>query len=402
MADVRYGINPAALGPAPSSYSHAASSGDFVFLSPQQARDGAGQMVGTGDAHAQAVRVYERLGLLMAETGGDLDSLAYVVMYLVGRDSLAGLHRAQAELEQSGAVTRWPATTLVLVEGLGDPEALVQIEGVGIVGESAKGVQHYEAPSIESIQTKRSEAVRCGNLIWVSGQQAHNDNGAIVGAEDPAMQIRQVYRRIEGFLRGLGGDLNSMVHTMTYVVGRESMSARDAYRRELTEAGVQKNMPASTSALVTSLEDPGALVQMEAVAVIGVGPGGLRPQYGINPASMGPANAVLSHAVRYGNFAWIAGQWSKNIGTGNSEEETRAVYGFTEEVIKEMGGDLNSFVKQTTYVTGGENVAASNGVREELVRDERIKTEPSGIVFIVGGVGPAKSLIEIDGVVVVD
>ena len=402
VAKVEYGINPAGLGPPAASYSHAARHGDFIFISPQQSRDASGNIMGAGKAEAQATRVYERLGELLQGLGGDLSSLLYVVIYVVGRESLDGLHRAQAALEKSEGVSRWPATTLVLCDELTDPQALIEIEGVAVVGESARNVQYYDAAQIEALATRRSEAARCGNLVWVSAQQAHTDAGKIIGPEDPAMQIRQVYRRVEWLLQALGGDLNSMVRTVTFVVGRESMSARDAYRREVSDAGLQKNMPASTSGLVAGLEDPEALVQMEAVAVIGVGPGGIRPQYSINPAGMSRPNMVLSHAVRYGNWAWIAGQWCGNVGVGDSEQETRAVYANTEAVLNELGGDLNSFVKQTTYVTYGKNVADSNKVRDELLKAGKIKTSPAGIVFIVGGVGPPQALVEIDGVVVVD
>lgn len=62
-----------------------------------------------------------------------------------------------------------------------------------------------------------SRAVRVGNRILVSGTTATDENGQLVGGDDPAAQMRYAIEKIERAIRALGGELSDVVRTRVFV-----------------------------------------------------------------------------------------------------------------------------------------------------------------------------------------
>jgi enamine deaminase RidA (YjgF/YER057c/UK114 family) len=124
--------NPPEL-PAPAGYSHASSgSGDVVFVAGQVGCDASGRIVEPGDITAQFGRAINNLGLALAAAGcqaADVVKVTYLVTDVVAY---------RAALKPIGAHyravfgRRFPASTLVEVKGLFDPDAMVEIEAVAI------------------------------------------------------------------------------------------------------------------------------------------------------------------------------------------------------------------------------------------------------------------------------
>lgn len=128
--------------------------------------------------------------------------------------------------------------------------------------------EYFNPASAGPTPPRFSQVVRWGNIVWLSGQQARDESGNIVGPGDAEAQARQIFRRLENILKELGGDLNSIVKTVTYVVGRENIAARGKVLDELREAGIIKNLPASTVVLVSGFVAPESLMEMDCIAVI--------------------------------------------------------------------------------------------------------------------------------------
>ena len=110
---------------------------------------------------------------------------------------------------------------------------------------------------------------RSGNIVWLAGMVGIDKSGNIVGVGDAEAQTRQVYANVEAQLKEIGGSLNNLVKTVTYVVGREHVPGMARVRGGLRSEGKMTNMPASTLLIVAGLQDPDYLVEMDAVAVIG-------------------------------------------------------------------------------------------------------------------------------------
>ncbi len=111
-----------------------------------------------------------------------------------------------------------------------------------------------------------SRAVRVENRILVSGTTATGPDGTLVGAGDPAAQMRYIIDKIEAAITSLGGSLRDVVRTRIYV--RHITDWEPIARVHGERFGAIR--PANTL-IEARMEGDGYLVEMEAEAVIGAG-----------------------------------------------------------------------------------------------------------------------------------
>lgn len=107
-----------------------------------------------------------------------------------------------------------------------------------------------------------SDAVRTGNLLFLSGCVALDADGHVVGEGDIAAQTRQVFANIEAVLRAAGAGFANVVKTTIFLTNVEDRSALAPIRREV----FGDHRPASTLVEVSALAVPGLLIEIEAVA----------------------------------------------------------------------------------------------------------------------------------------
>lgn len=129
-------------------------------------------------------------------------------------------------------------------------------------------VQYINPASIAAPPGNFSWIVQHGDVLWFSGMVAIGKSGEFVGAGDSEKQARQIYENIEAALKERGGSLDSLVKTVTYVVGREHQPGVQRVRKSLRETGRLTKMPAGVLVLVAGLASEEYLVEVEAVAVI--------------------------------------------------------------------------------------------------------------------------------------
>ncbi len=109
-----------------------------------------------------------------------------------------------------------------------------------------------------------SRAVRIGNVVEVAGTTATDDQGKIVGIDNPYEQTKFALAKIEKALATAGATLKDVVRTRLFVT---NIVRWEEYGRAHGE--VFKDIkPASTMVEVTSLIDPAMLVEIEATAVV--------------------------------------------------------------------------------------------------------------------------------------
>lgn len=127
-------------------------------------------------------------------------------------------------------------------------------------------MSRYEAirPGRWSDRLTFSPAVRVGNLLFISGTTATNENLEIVGVGDIAEQTRQIFRKWEPILRAAGASFENIVETTDYYVTLEGYARTADVRREF----FRPPYPAATGVQVAGLIRPEALIEIKAIAVL--------------------------------------------------------------------------------------------------------------------------------------
>ena len=125
-----------------------------------------------------------------------------------------------------------------------------------------KEVKNFGIPAEKSFIY--SQAVKVGDIVYLSGQLSHDEEGNLVGAGDYEAQTRQTYDNIQTLLGRYGLDLGHIVDETIYVLGLpDAFRGIIRVRREIYRDIVP---PASTSVAVTALGLPDQHVEIKAVA----------------------------------------------------------------------------------------------------------------------------------------
>ena len=133
-------VNPKALGAPPRFYSHAVSiegPAKLVYVSGQVSMDQDGKVVGIGDMRAQSEQVFKNLTQVLRAAGAGRDDVIKMNSYMVGlnAENVAAYREGRSSHLKA---KRPPASTLVGVTSLVQPDLLLEVEVVAAIAPKKK------------------------------------------------------------------------------------------------------------------------------------------------------------------------------------------------------------------------------------------------------------------------
>jgi 2-iminobutanoate/2-iminopropanoate deaminase len=124
--------------------------------------------------------------------------------------------------------------------------------------------EEYRVEGLPEPFSHYTDAVRVGNLLFVSGCVALDADGKLVGEGDVVTQARQVFTNIGLCLSAAGATFADVVKVTTFLTDVGDRGRINPVRQEFFGDA----RPASTLVEVSALVLPEFLIEVEAVAVL--------------------------------------------------------------------------------------------------------------------------------------
>jgi 2-iminobutanoate/2-iminopropanoate deaminase len=124
--------------------------------------------------------------------------------------------------------------------------------------------QEYRVEGLPEPFSHYTDAVRAGDLLFVSGCVSLDERGNVVGEGDVVVQARQVFANIGLILDAAGASFADVVKVTHYLTNIDDRTMINPVRQEFFGPA----RPASTLVEVSRLVLPEFLIEVEAVAVL--------------------------------------------------------------------------------------------------------------------------------------
>jgi reactive intermediate/imine deaminase len=122
--------------------------------------------------------------------------------------------------------------------------------------------EEYRVAGLGEPLSHYTDAVRFGDLLFISGVAPLDEAGKVVGGDDPAEQTRQVFRNMKKVLDAAGAGFEDILRVTVYLTDVADRTRINPVRKEYFGA----TRPASTLIGVAQLAVPGMKVEIEAIA----------------------------------------------------------------------------------------------------------------------------------------
>jgi reactive intermediate/imine deaminase len=248
--------------------------GDLLFLRGFTSQDRHGALVGRGDMRAQTTQTLANMAITLQAAGGSLADLVQTQVTLTDWHAYREYHEVYGHQVQAP----FPASS-TLQGGLGREGLLIEIESIAALATPRLTIdsafthvgQARQEPQPDMIhsekltpQVARPHGVRVGNLMFVGGHTSIDIQGRLVGPGDIRAQTRHVLTTLETILTLAGLGLDDVVKTTVMLTDWRHYSAYN----EVYRAFFKAPYPAR-STVSGSLSTPGALIEIEAMAMAG-------------------------------------------------------------------------------------------------------------------------------------
>jgi enamine deaminase RidA (YjgF/YER057c/UK114 family) len=121
---------------APRGFSHGivTQGGWLLFLAGQTALDAKGRIVAPGDLVAQYEQVLRNLQAVVTAAGGTMQDITQTTIFVRDRDDYIAHLKPLGQVHRAFFGSYYPATALIEISRLFDDEALIEIQGMAVIG----------------------------------------------------------------------------------------------------------------------------------------------------------------------------------------------------------------------------------------------------------------------------
>ena len=124
--------------------------------------------------------------------------------------------------------------------------------------------EEYRVGALSEPISHYTDAVRAGDLLFVSGIVAVDVAGKLVGGDDVVAQARQVFENMREVLAAAGCGFEDVVKVTIFLTDVDDRPKINRVRQKV----FGEARPASTLVEVPRLAVPGARIEVEAVALV--------------------------------------------------------------------------------------------------------------------------------------
>ena len=124
--------------------------------------------------------------------------------------------------------------------------------------------REIDLPAVGPALGHYAQAVQAGDFLYISGQLALDREGNLVGAGDVTAQTTKIFDSIRQLLAHVGATPADLVKVGVFLTNMDDRPKITPLRQEFTKPA----RPASTLVEVSALAVPGALIEVEAVALL--------------------------------------------------------------------------------------------------------------------------------------
>lgn len=202
-----------------------------------------------------------------------------------------------------------------------------------------------------------SAMVRCGDLLFVSGQTATDAALNPEARGDVRAQARIAFAKLRALIETAGGSMDDIVDVMSFVKDPRDIGAVLEVGREWLPAG---RYPAWTAFGSTGLQHPDILVSIKAIAHLGKA-----EKRCITPDSMAWLRALpLSAGCRKGDYLFVSGVLSSDasgavLEPSQHDKQARTAYARLKEIMAAGGGSLDDIVDMIAFNQDARGMDAS-------------------------------------------
>ena len=120
-------INPPDISP-PRGFTHVVKAGNTIYVAGQVGRRADGTLAGM-DVESQTDQVFQNLKAALASVGAGFQDMVKITVFLTHKEDIPGFRTAR-DKHLTGTP---PASTLVLISGLAEPEFRVEVEATAVI-----------------------------------------------------------------------------------------------------------------------------------------------------------------------------------------------------------------------------------------------------------------------------